>query len=558
MIYSSLCSMDLVTENITPGRDSLRVFSSPDMYSLASKWSVEYNKLFPETKIKVVRVSDNKIDGSLFNEGDIGLLSNEYFPGFQNESVRKIVIGRDVIVPVINSKNPYLGEILGKGVSTEVLLKFLSNQDYQKWGILLKNNITTKANYIWINDESVSKGLSVFLNTDQINTAGIQVKTAEELISSIQKDPNAVGFCKLVNIMDLKSQGIAGNIRLLPIDRNGNGIVDSNENIYEDLNAFLRGVWIGKYPKALVSNIYSVSSGQMKNDSEIAFLKWILTDGQQYLYSNGYSDLLVTERQMSVDKLYDAKVNTGTTVGERSIFKPILFIIAVIFLTVLLLDALVSYLKRKKTIVPIESTFSKSVPDENTLVIPKGIYFDKTHTWAYMEQNGVVRVGIDDFLQHITGTLTRISMRNAGDEFKKGEKILTVIQNGKQLNLYAPVSGTIKEKNKLLETNSSLINSSPYDAGWIYKIEPTNWGRENQLLFMADKHRQFIKNEFSRLKDFLASVLVTETEKYSLVILQDGGELIDGTLSNLGPEVWDDFQTKFIDPSRQLWFYEMF
>jgi len=558
MIYSSLWSMDLVTENTTSGRDSLRVFSSPDMYSLASKWSVEYNKLFPETKIKVVRVSDNKIDGSLFNEGDIGLISNEYFPGFENESVRKIVIGRDVIVPVINSKNPYLEEILGKGVSTEVLLKFLSNQDSQKWGILLKNNITTKANYIWINDESVSKGLSVFLNTDQINTAGIQMKTAEELISSIQKDPNAVGFCKLVNIMDLKSQGIAENIRLLPIDRNGNGIVDSNENIYEDLNAFSRGVWIGKYPKALISNIYSVSSGQMKNDSEIAFMKWILTDGQQYLYSKGYSDLLVTERQTSVDKLYDAKVNMGTTVGERSIFKPILFIIAVILLTVLLLDALVSYLKRKKTIVPIESTFSKSVPDENTLVIPKGIYFDKTHTWAYMEQNGVVRVGIDDFLQHITGTLTRISMRNAGDEFKKGEKILTVIQNGKQLNLYAPVSGTIKEKNKLLETNSSLINSSPYDAGWIYKIEPTNWGRENQLLFMADKHRQFIKNEFSRLKDFLASALVTETEKYSLVILQDGGELIDGTLSNLGPEVWDDFQTKFIDPSRQLWFYEMF
>jgi hypothetical protein len=45
---------------------------------------------------------------------------------------------------------------------------------------------------------------------------------------------------------------------------------------------------------------------------------------------------------------------------------------------------------------------------------------------------------------------------------------------------------------------------------------------------------------------------------YAQVILQDGGELVDNTLSNLGPEVWDDFQSKFIDPSRQIWFHELF
>jgi hypothetical protein len=51
---------------------------------------------------------------------------------------------------------------------------------------------------------------------------------------------------------------------------------------------------------------------------------------------------------------------------------------------------------------------------------------------------------------------------------------------------------------------------------------------------------------------------VQENEKYELAVLQDGGELIDNTLSNLGPEVWEEFQTRFIDPSRQIWFYEMF
>ena len=81
---------------------------------------------------------------------------------------------------------------------------------------------------------------------------------------------------------------------------------------------------------------------------------------------------------------------------------------------------------------------------------------------------------------------------------------------------------------------------------------------KKSILFIADKHRQFIKTEFLRLKDFLATALAAGNENYAMLVLQDGGELVDNTLSELGPEVWEDFQTKFIDPSRQIWFYELF
>ncbi|MBK8881499.1 MAG: glycine cleavage system protein H [Bacteroidales bacterium] len=195
--------------------------------------------------------------------------------------------------------------------------------------------------------------------------------------------------------------------------------------------------------------------------------------------------------------------------------------------------------------------------DQNSMRIPKGIYYDKTHTWAFLEANGTVKVGIDDFLQHITGKITRIKMTDPGKKVKKGEQILSVIQNGKQLNLYSPISGTIVEQNQVLEINSSALNSSPYNEGWIYRIEPSNWSRESQLLFMADKQIEFIKKEFSRLKDFLMIALSADV-RYASVMLQDGGEISDGVLTEMGPEIWDDFQTKFIDPSRQVWFYEMF
>jgi glycine cleavage system H lipoate-binding protein len=381
------------------------------------------------------------------------------------------------------------------------------------------------------------------LKTNKNLTRGIKVKNAKELISAIQKDSYSFGFCKMVDIIDLNNRSIAENIRLFPLDKNGNGSIDFSEKIYDNFNTFSRGVWIGKYPQSLISNIYSISSNQPKNEIEITFLKWVLTDGQQYLYDSGFSDLLISERQTTVDRLYDTKIYSTATINDKPILQTALLILASLIITGFIVNASVQLFRHKKTSTQVMDTDSTTVFNESSLLIPKGVYFDKTHTWAFMEQNGIVKVGIDDFLQHIAGPITRVKMKKEGESVKKGEQILSIIQNGKQLNLYAPVSGLIKEHNKTLDADSSLINSSPYNDGWIYLIEPTNWTREN---------------EFSRLKDFLAVALKPDEEKYALAILQDGGELRDGILSNLGPEVWEDFQTNFIDPSRQVWFYELF
>jgi glycine cleavage system H lipoate-binding protein/ABC-type phosphate transport system substrate-binding protein len=558
MNYSNLYCNESVTSDNPASNDSLRIMSTPDLYNLSNKWATEYKRLYPETKIKVITVSDEKTADKLITEGSIGFVSNEYYSGHGSESILKLVVGRDVIVPIINSKNPLLVEINKHGISPEAFARFFINPDSGTWGTLLGNGEKSKAVLYRINDESISNGLTLFLKTDKIKTGGIEVENGENMILAIQKDPFAIGFCKMISILDPGNQGIAENISLLPIDRNGNGLIENTEKIYDDFNVFSRGVWIGKYPKVLISNIYSISQVQPDNESGIAFLKWIFTDGQQFLSGNGYSDLLLTERQTTVDRIYNAKVYPGAAMNDKSLLKTLLFIIASVILAGLIIDTIARYRNRKKAEVKITASTLRPVINEDSLKVPAGLYFDKTHTWAFMEQNGMVKVGIDDFLQHITGPITRIKLKDPGSTVKKGDQILSIIQNGKQLNLYAPVSGIIKEQNKVLETNSSLINSSPYTEGWIYKIEPTNWLRENPLLFMAEKQKTFIKNEFSRLKDFLAAALNADAGKYAQVVLQDGGELKDGALSNLGPEVWEDFQTKFIDPSRQVWFYELY
>jgi glycine cleavage system H lipoate-binding protein/ABC-type phosphate transport system substrate-binding protein len=557
MNYGKLNCKDLVSGFNTLPEDSLEILSTPDLFKLSTKWTTEYKRLHPEVMIKVISVSDTNLTYRLIGEGKIGFVSKEYYSGSNSQSLWKVIVGRDVVVPVINSKNPFSEEILKQGISPEALLGVFKNPDTHKWGIFLKNDQQKPVNIYMVNDESLRTELAQFLKTDPANIHAIEVKDGNEMVSSIQKDPYAIGFCKMINILDFKNQTIVENIRLLPIDRNGNGIIDYNEKIYDDFNVFSRGVWIGKYPKTLISNIYSVSSSQPVKENEVAFLKWVLTDGQQFLYNSGFSDLLLSERQTTLDKLYSTKIYPGSSSKDNTLPKAALIILASLIVAGLILDILIRFYRRKKADIQIPVSDGQGFLNEDKVLIPKGLYFDKTHTWAFMEENGIVKVGIDDFLQHVTGTITRIKMKNPGKKVKKGEQILTIVQNGKQLNLYAPVSGTIIEQNKMLDTNSSVLNSSPYEKGWIYKIEPVNWHRENQLLFMAEKQREHIKNEFTRLKDFMAKALKANTEQYAMVILQDGGELKDGILSNLGPEVWEDFQSNFIDPSKQIWFYEI-
>jgi len=178
------------------------------------------------------------------------------------------------------------------------------------------------------------------------------------------------------------------------------------------------------------------------------------------------------------------------------------------------------------------------------------LYYDKSHTWAFMEKDGTVKIGLDDFLQHVIGTTSKIIMKKVGEKVKKGEAIFSLIQKGKLLIIHAPVTGIIKEQNDKLHHNSSLINSSPYSEGWVYAIEPLNWMREIQFLVVAEKYKEWIKGEFTRLKDFLAAVTLSNKMEFAQIALQEGGEIRDGVLAELGPEVWEDFQNNFINTSR--------
>jgi glycine cleavage system H lipoate-binding protein/ABC-type phosphate transport system substrate-binding protein len=561
LLSCSIANSKGITNAGSPSREgSINVFASPDLYNLAIKWANGYTGFNPKVKINVIKSADNNIAGTLNTDGGIGFITDESYATLNNQSIWNMVVGRDVIVPVMNAANPFFDEIYRRGITAEGLARILEKSEKQNWGMLAGNaqNIPDiPVHYYIMNDPSTISGVKNFLNTNQLYSISAKTSSGQEMVSAIQKDPNALGFCKLVQIMDLKNQDLAENIKLVPIDKNGNGKIDYMENIYDNLQTFTRGVWIGKYPKVLSGNIYSVSSVKPKDKTKLAFLNWVLTDGQKFLAENGYNDLVLNERQTQFAKISEPVIYTTPPAGETyALLKMVLAILLAFAAVVFTWDILARLIRNKKGAIPVATSGLLTVFDENSVVIPKGLYFDRTHTWSFMKKDGTVKIGIDDFLQHITGPITRIEMKSSGEKIKKGDRLLTIIQKGKQLNIYAPISGTIKTKNESLITNSSLLNTAPYEDGWVYTIEPTNWSLEIQFLTMAEKYKSWITDEFSRLKDFFATAAKTDSPEYALIALQDGGAVKDNVLADLGPEIWEDFQTKFIDNNQIVNFFK--
>jgi len=532
------------TNKATSTQGELLISSTPDLYLLTSKWANEFNRLNTEMSIKVKQTAYDNLD--LSSGTNLGFVSNNSRNVINDESNWRMVVCRDVIVPVINAGNPYLKELMQRGVSQEMFARVFNNPDKQNWGTLLSDGQNSPLHIYITEDETVKAAVARFLQTAQIPSEGILVLSKDKGVVAMQNDPYAIGFCKVVDIMGSDNEGLVGNLVLLPIDKNGNGIIDSMEDIYSDVNELLRGVWIGKYPRTLFNNIYAVSNNQPADDRQIAFLSWVLTDGQKFLYSNGYCDLVSSEIQSQLEKFNAPLINIQTEDETSNAGLIIVLIAAMVLILGVIIGSVVRQYRKQAPVVP---ELNDPLPnfDENSVVVPNGLYYDKSHTWAFMEKDGTVAIGIDDFLQHITGPITRVEMKKAGEKFEKGDMLFSISQTGKQLNIYAPVSGTIKKQNELLLNDASPLNLSPYNEGWVYKIEPAGWLKEVQLLDTAEKYKRWIITEFSRVKDFLAATLKPESIQYTHVVLQDGGVIKEGVLSDFGPEVWEDFQSNFLD-----------
>jgi len=183
--------------------------------------------------------------------------------------------------------------------------------------------------------------------------------------------------------------------------------------------------------------------------------------------------------------------------------------------------------------------------------LPRGVFFDKTHTWVYLNKTGQVQVGIDDFLAALTGPVELTLHKVSGESIERGDHLATLQGDGKKLRIYAPVSGTIRSINKRALKTFSKRTSNEFTQNWLFDMVPKRWDLEKAKLILGERAKTWIQEEQSRLRDVLAFA----ERKYDLalqpVLLQEGGEIQDHVLESLSPEIWEEFQSEFIDAAKQ-------
>ena len=116
--------------------------------------------------------------------------------------------------------------------------------------------------------------------------------------------------------------------------------------------------------------------------------------------------------------------------------------------------------------------------------IPAELKYTKDHEWVRVDGN-IATVGITAFAQGELGDIVYVEIETEGEELDQEEVFGSVEAVKTVSDLFMPISGKIIEFNSALESNPEAVNSDPYGAGWMVKVEISNPSELDNLLDAA-------------------------------------------------------------------------
>ncbi len=114
---------------------------------------------------------------------------------------------------------------------------------------------------------------------------------------------------------------------------------------------------------------------------------------------------------------------------------------------------------------------------------PSDLKFLDSHEWIKVDDNTVI-VGISDHAQNELGEVVFVELPAIGDEFVSGDEAAVVESVKAASEVYTPISGEVIEVNEALDENPELVNTSPYEDGWFFKLKVSdeNLGNIDSLM----------------------------------------------------------------------------
>ena len=122
--------------------------------------------------------------------------------------------------------------------------------------------------------------------------------------------------------------------------------------------------------------------------------------------------------------------------------------------------------------------------------VPSDLSYTQDHEWLKIDAEGNAVVGITDYAQNSLGDITYVEVPEVGLTFSAGDTFGVVESVKAASDLFMPVDGEILAVNEGLDEAPEQVNQSPYEAGWVIKIKPSNPDQLTGLLSSEDYEKQ--------------------------------------------------------------------
>ena len=275
------------------------------LYPMMTVWAEEFTKIHPDVQFDVQGGGAGKgMTDTIAGAVDIGMISRSIKPEEESQGIFWVSVTKDAVFPIISTTNPYAKEIMANGISQDVFAKIFVTGEIKTWGEV-------------IGDSSITDEIHVFTRSDSAGAAemwakfaggkaqddlkGIGINGEPAMVDTVLKDPFGIGYGNLNSVFDLTSGNVMAGIIIPPIDINTNGQADADE-IYKVKDDAFAAVANGKYPSP-PARFENLATKGKPTGLTLAFIEWILTDGQGYLEQAGYVKLTPEQQAESLAKI---------------------------------------------------------------------------------------------------------------------------------------------------------------------------------------------------------------------------------------------------------------
>lgn len=292
-----------------PGKGELRgtltISGAWALYPMVVRWGEEFHTLHPDVEFDISAGGAGKgMVDALAGVVDIGMVSRSIYPEEIKQGAFWVAVTMDAVVPTVNAGNPHLTRLQAQGV-TRATFEAIWTGQITTWGEV-------------IGDPSVKDKIHVYTRSDACGAAetwaaylgdyhqedlrGTAVYGDPGLAAAVSQDPLGIGYNNLNFAYDADTGRPVAGVQIIPIDLDENGQVDANEDFCATKSDLMAAIADGRYPSPPARALNLVTKGP-PSGLTLAFLRWVLTDGQAFVEETGYIRLTEAQLQVELAKL---------------------------------------------------------------------------------------------------------------------------------------------------------------------------------------------------------------------------------------------------------------